>query len=113
MRRQRGQTSICIRVPDLYRAIPATREERVLGDEVPMYGEDLAGMLLPCCNWEVGERDVEKLYGTVAAGSQKLVFVCFRPGAIEEGVLSIEPARALFVSGCVLLYESLCKGRGG
>lgn len=113
MRRQRGQTSICIRIPDLYRAIPATREERVLGDEVPMYGEDFAGMLLPCCDWEVGERDVEELYGAVAAGSQELAFVCFRPGTVEEGVLSIEPARALCVSGCVLLVECPCEDRGG
>jgi hypothetical protein len=39
----------------------------------------------------LGEGDVEEFYGAIAAGGEDLVFVGFGPGAVEEGVLSVEP----------------------
>lgn len=84
MRRQRGYTRIRIRVPDLDCAVPGRRQESVFCDEVPVYGEDFARVLLPGCDGEVGHVYVEEFYGAVAAGGEELVLVRFGPGAVEE-----------------------------
>jgi hypothetical protein len=44
---QRCYTRACIRVPNLDRAIPTTRQESVFGDEVPVHSEDFARVFLP------------------------------------------------------------------
>lgn len=56
-----------------------------------MHREDFAGVLLPGLDREVVERDVEELYGAVAAGGEDLVFVGFGPSGVEEGILGVEP----------------------
>ena len=56
-----------------------------------MHGEDFAGVLLPRGDGVRGHIDVEEFYGAVAAGSQELVLVGFGPGAVEEGILGVEP----------------------
>lgn len=72
-------------------AIPGTRAKCVLGDEVPMNGEDLPLMLLPGLDGELVERYVEELNGAIACGNDELVLVRFGPGDVVEGVLGIEP----------------------
>ena len=56
-----------------------------------MDGEDFARVLLPGCDGEVGHVYVEELYGAVAARGEELGLVRFGPGAVEEGVLRVEP----------------------
>jgi hypothetical protein len=91
MRRQRSNTRTRIRVPDLNRAVPAAGQERVFGNEVPGHAEDFARVLGPGLHGELGQRDVEEFDGAVAAGGEDLVLVRFGPGAVEEGVLRVEP----------------------
>lgn len=60
-----------------------------------MDGEDFARVLLPGCDGEVGHVYVEEFYRAVAAGGEELGLVCFGPGAVEEGVLRVEPGDGL------------------
>lgn len=55
-----------------------------------MHAEDLAAVLLPTRDGEVGEADVEELDAAIAAGGQELVFMRFGPGRVEEAVLGFE-----------------------
>ena len=56
-------------------------------------------MLGPGLDWKLRDVYVEEFYRAVAACSQNLRFVRFRPGAIEEGVLSIEPTVSVSIYG--------------
>lgn len=94
MRGQRRDAGICIWIPDLDCAVPRRRQKRVFGNEVPVDGKDFARVLLPRGNGVRGHVDVEELDGAVAAGRQQLVLVRFRPRAVEEGVLRVEPGPA-------------------
>lgn len=91
MRRQRRDARAGIRVPDLDRAVPATGQEGVLRNEIPGYAEDFARMLGPGLHGELGQRNVEEFDRAVAAGGEDLVLVRFGPGAVEEGILCVEP----------------------
>lgn len=72
-------------------AVPRAGAKRVLCDEVPVYGEDLALMLLPGLHGEFVQGDVEEFDGAVAGGDDDLVLVRFRPSQIVQGVLGVEP----------------------
>lgn len=88
--------------PDLDGAVPAAGAEAVLGDQVPVHGEDLAVVLAPVLHGEVVERAVEQLDAAVARGHQHLVLVDLGPGEVVEGVLGREPA-----GGYALAYLSI------
>lgn len=89
--RQRRHGLREFRSPYLDAAVPGAGDEGLLRNEVPVHGEDFAGVLLPGLDREVVEGDVEELYGAVAAGSEDLRFVSFGPGGVEECVLGVEP----------------------
>jgi hypothetical protein len=91
VRGQRRQARGGVGAPDLDGAVPAARQERVLADEVPVHGEDLAAMLVPRLHGELGQGDVEELDGAVAARRQQLVLVRLRPCRVEQRVLRVEP----------------------
>lgn len=93
MRRQCGYGGVGIRVPDLDCAVPGGGQESVFSNEVPVYGEDFARVLLPGCDGVGWYVYVEELDGAVAAGGEELVLVRFGPGAVEERVLRVEPGR--------------------
>lgn len=91
MCRQRHQTGIRIWIPDLDRAVPRTGEKGVFGYEVPVHREHFAGVFLPRLHGKLGEGNVKELDRAIAAGGEDLVLVRFRPGAVEERILGIEP----------------------
>ena len=90
MHRQGNHTLRPLRRPNLDRPIPATRQELVLGDEVPLHGKDLASVLLPGRDGEAVHADVEELDAAVAARGQELVLVRLAPRRVEEAVLRFE-----------------------
>lgn len=56
-----------------------------------MHAEDFACVLGPGLNWKLRDVDVEELDRAVAACGEDLRFVRFGPGAVEKGVLGVEP----------------------
>ena len=56
-----------------------------------MHAEDLARVLAPRLDGELVHVDVEELDRAVAACGEDLRFVRFGPGAVEKGVLGVEP----------------------
>lgn len=59
-----------------------------------MHGEDFAGVFLPRLHGELGQSDVEELDRAIAAGREDLILVRFRPRAVKERVLGVEPSGA-------------------
>lgn len=60
-----------------------------------MDAENLAGVLRPRLDGELGDVDVEELDAAVAAGRQELRLVRLGPGRVEERVLGVEPGAAV------------------
>jgi len=77
-------------VPNLYRAIPAAREECVLVHQIPVHREHFSPMLLPASDRELAHSNIEQFYASIASRSEQLIFVLFGPGQIEEAVLGFE-----------------------
>ena len=49
-------------------AVPGAGAECILGDQVPVYGENLSHVLFPGLNGVCSDADVEKLDGAIARG---------------------------------------------
>jgi hypothetical protein len=58
-----------------------------------VHAEDLARVLGPRLDGELGHVDVEELDRAVAACGEELGFVRFGPARVEERVLCVEPVR--------------------
>lgn len=68
-----------MRRPDSDGAVPATRAEPVLRDEVPVYAEDLAVVFFPVLDGEVVEIGIEEFDTAIAGRCEDLALVDLGP----------------------------------
>lgn len=66
---------VAVGVVDLDAAVPRRGEESVLGDEIPVDGEDFAAVLGPGLDGELRDGYVEEFDGPVAGGCDYLVLM--------------------------------------
>lgn len=71
-------------------SIPRARGESVFGDGAPCYRKRFPLVLVEVHYGKLIDINIVKLYGTIAASDQELIFVDLRPSQVILGIVRVE-----------------------